>query len=66
MRQVPPEHLNRVPGPRALLYYLPRDPEVQALQLPLPRSTRTVWKILHRHGCILEHPCAGYLGHPFR
>jgi hypothetical protein len=56
MRQVPPENLNRVPGPRALLYYRPRDPEVQGLQVPLPRSTRTVWKILHKHGCILERP----------
>ncbi len=56
MRLSPPENLNRVPGPRALLYYLPRDPEVQALQVPLPHSTRTVWKILHKHGCILERP----------
>jgi len=54
MRQAPPEHLHRVPGPRALLYYLPRDEELQALHVPLPRSTRTVWKILHKHGCILE------------
>lgn len=27
MRFSPPENLKRVPGPRALLYYLPRDPE---------------------------------------
>jgi hypothetical protein len=26
MRLSPPEHLGRTPGPRALLYYLPRDP----------------------------------------
>ncbi|GHO61792.1 hypothetical protein KSC_006840 [Ktedonobacter sp. SOSP1-52] len=56
MRLSPPENLKRVPGPRALLYYLARDTELQALQLLLPRSTRTVWKILHKHGCILEHP----------
>nr|WP_040441786.1 hypothetical protein [Ktedonobacter racemifer] len=55
MRQTPPEHLHRVPGPRTLLYYLLRDEELQRLQLPLPRSTRTVWKILHKHGCILDH-----------
>lgn len=56
MRSSPPEQLKRVPGPRALLYYLPRDPHLQGLQVPLPRSTRTVWKILRKHGCILEHP----------
>lgn len=54
MREQPPENLRRVPGPKALLYYLPRDPEVQALQVPLPRSTRTIWRILHKHGCILQ------------
>ena len=47
MRLSPPENLKRVPGPRALLYYLPRDPELQAAQVPLPRSSRTIWKILH-------------------
>ncbi len=44
MRFSPPENLQRVPGPRALLYYLPRDPELQAAQLPLPRSSRTKWR----------------------
>jgi hypothetical protein len=52
MRLSPPEHLKRVPGPRALLYYLPRDPELQAAQVPLPRSSRTIWKILHTTGCL--------------
>jgi hypothetical protein len=41
MRFSPPENLKRVAGPRALLYYLPRDPELQAAQVPLPRSSRT-------------------------
>lgn len=36
MRESPPEHLQRVPGPKALLYYLPRDAELQALGAPLP------------------------------
>ena len=36
---------------RALLYYLPRDSE--AAQVPLPRSSRTMWKILHMTGCLL-------------
>jgi hypothetical protein len=53
MRFSPPENLKRVPGPRALLYYLPRDPELQAAQVPLPRSSRTIWKILHTTGCLV-------------
>jgi hypothetical protein len=53
MRFAPPENLKRVPGPRALLYYLPRDPELQAAQVPLPHSSRTIWKILHVTGCLV-------------
>ena len=53
MRFAPPENLKRVPGPRALLYSLPRDPELQGAQVPLPRSSRTIWKILHTTGCRL-------------
>jgi hypothetical protein len=56
MRESPPEHFQRVPGPKALLYYLPRDAQLQALGAPLPRSTRTIWKILRPQGCILEEP----------
>jgi hypothetical protein len=56
MRESPPENLQRVPGPKALLYYLPRDPDLQALGAPLPRSTRTIWKILRQQGCILDKP----------
>jgi transposase InsO family protein len=54
MRLAPPENLKRVPGPRALLYYLPRDPEVQAAHVPLLRSTRTIGKILHATGCLVS------------
>ncbi len=53
MRFSPPEDLKRAPGPRALLYYLPRDPELQAAQVPLPRSSRTIWKLLHATGCLV-------------
>ena len=54
MRLAPPEHLKRVPaGPRALLYSLPRDPELQGAQPPLPRSSPTIWKILHATGCLM-------------
>jgi hypothetical protein len=55
MRLAPPENLKRVPGPRALLSYLPRDPEMQAAPVLLPRSSRTIWKILHATGCLVTH-----------
>ena len=42
-----------MPGPRALLYYLPRDPELQTAHVPLPHSSRTIWKILHATGCLV-------------
>jgi hypothetical protein len=53
MRQQPPEHLQRVPGPRTLVYYLQRDPYLQELGVEVPRSCRTVWKLLRQHGYIL-------------
>ena len=56
IRDEPPEHLKRVPGPKALLYYLPRDPALQGRTAPLPRSTRTIWKILRRHHRIAHPP----------
>ncbi len=49
IRDAPPENLQRTPGPRAILYYLPRDPELQQRTQTLPRSTRTIWKILRRN-----------------
>ncbi len=49
-------HLGRTPGPRALLSYLPRDPVLQAAGVRLPRSSRTVWKLLRKTGCILPKP----------
>ena len=44
MRDAPPEGLQRTPGPKAILYYLPRDPELQGERLP--RSSRTIYRIL--------------------
>jgi hypothetical protein len=38
-----------VPGPRTILAFLHQDPDALALALPLPRSTRTVWKVLRRY-----------------
>ncbi len=46
MRDEPPEGLGRTPGPKALLYYLPRDAQVQGERLP--RSSRTIYQIRHR------------------
>lgn len=54
MRDQPPEGLRRVPGPQAILYYLQRDPALQARGVPLPRSTRTIWRILDHHDCIVR------------
>src|SRR5438270_11060559 len=56
MRLSPPEQLGRTPGTRALLYYLPRDPVLQAAGVRLPHSSRTVWKLLRKNGCILPKP----------
>lgn len=54
LRLFPPEGLQRTPGPKALLYYLPRDEELQQKGCRLPQSTRTVWKLLKRLGLIAE------------
>jgi hypothetical protein len=54
IRDHPPAGLQRVPGPRTILYYLEQDPELAARGERLPRSTRTVWRILARHGRIVR------------
>jgi transposase InsO family protein len=54
IRDAPPAHLQRTPGPKAILYFLRHDPELQAAGLPLPRSTATVWRLLRRHGRIAQ------------
>jgi transposase InsO family protein len=41
IRDDPPEHLQRTPGPKAILYDLHRDQDLLAQGLRLPRSTRT-------------------------
>jgi hypothetical protein len=49
IRDQPPDQLQRTPGPKAILYYLHhRSADLPAAQVP--RSTRTVWKILRAHG----------------
>jgi hypothetical protein len=56
LRDDPPAGLGRVPGPRAILYYLRQDAVGDADGPRLPRSTRTVWQILVRYGRIAQPP----------
>jgi hypothetical protein len=53
IRDAPPEDLKRTPGPRAILYYLSRDPQLQQHAKSFPHSTRTIWKILRPSQMIL-------------
>ncbi len=53
IRDTPPEQLQRTPGPRAIRSFLPRSPAVHGERLP--RSTRTMWKILRAHDRIAQH-----------
>jgi integrase-like protein len=52
IRDAPPAGLRRIPGPRTIRYYLEQDPELRAQGVYLPRSTRTIWRILRQHGRI--------------
>ncbi len=56
IRDHPPEHLQRTPGPKAILYYLHRQEDLLAQGLRLPRSTRTIWQILTEYGRIGHTP----------
>jgi transposase InsO family protein len=46
IRDHPPEGLRRTPGPKAILYYLPRDPQLRLYAGALPRSSRTIYRYL--------------------
>ncbi len=52
IRDDPPEGLGRTPGPKAILYSLNRDEALKEEGLRLPRSTRTIHRILHENGRI--------------
>jgi transposase InsO family protein len=54
IRSAPPENLQRVPGPEAILYYLQRDPFLTHAGVRLPRSQTSIWKILRQAGCIAQ------------
>ncbi len=52
IRDDPPEGLGRTPGPKAILYYLNRDETLKERKLRLPKSTRTVHRLLRENGRI--------------
>jgi hypothetical protein len=54
IRSAPPENLQRVPGPEAILYYVQRDPALKQAGVRLPRSQTPIWKILRQAGCMAQ------------
>lgn len=48
LRDQPPEGLRRVPGPKAIQYFLARDRFVQFFGLPIP-SRKTIYRVLIAH-----------------
>lgn len=54
IRDAPPPKLGRTPGPLTILYYLNRDPALTQAGWAIPRSTRTIWKILNDHHRIVR------------
>jgi len=52
IRDDPPEGLGRTPDPKAILYYLNWDEALKEKQLRLPKSTRTVYRLLRENGRI--------------
>jgi hypothetical protein len=54
IRDDPPEKLGRTPGPLTILYYLSQDQNLRQAGTALPRSTRTIWKILNHYHRILH------------
>lgn len=51
IRDQPPGDLHRTPGPKTMLYYLHHG-SAKPVPERLPRSTRTIWRILREHGRI--------------
>ena len=66
IRLHPPENLQRTPGPRAILYYLPRDAELQEKGCRLPKSTSTIWQMLTKLGLIAQKPVMVHQEGPLR
>lgn len=57
IRDNPPENLQRVPGPKAILYYLHQDEALRQSGHHIPTSTRTIWRILDEHSRIYRQQC---------
>jgi hypothetical protein len=51
-----PNNLQRIPGPKAIIYYFQQDDDLKASGHHLPTSTRTVWAILNEHGRMVRVP----------
>ncbi|HET8851380.1 MAG TPA: integrase core domain-containing protein [Ktedonobacteraceae bacterium] len=66
IRLLPPEGLQRTPGPKAIAYYLSRDAELAEQGCPLPRSTSTIWKLLRHLGLIATTPSVHHHPEPLR
>jgi transposase InsO family protein len=49
IRDHPPAHLRRVPGPKAILYFLSQEESLVQSHLQIPKSTRTVWQVLNQY-----------------
>jgi hypothetical protein len=49
-----PKLLNRLPGPKTLLYYLGKDEVLQELELKVCNPTSFIWRILTANGRILH------------
>jgi hypothetical protein len=62
IRDTPPEHLHRTPGPRTILYYLPRAVEVRASRSPArpPAVTGFAGEAGTRHRELLHRSPALY------
>jgi transposase InsO family protein len=56
IRDDPPQNLNRIPGPKAILYYLEQEATTTLQGERLPRSTRTIWRILRQYQRIVSPP----------
>jgi hypothetical protein len=56
IRDQPPAHRQRVPGPTTIRSVLGQDPDLVTSGPRRPRSTRTMWQILTRSGRIAQPP----------
>jgi transposase InsO family protein len=56
IRDQPPQNLGRIPGPKAILYYLQQEAATTLAGERLPRSTRTIWLVLRQYQRIILSP----------